>query len=116
MGVFLVAPDDDEEAQFIPVPAGQSGFIKKQGLMSDLLGQVGYEVKDGHCVFTKEIDGPVQMHLVVMDFAKYDEMDILPLPAELAKNVVEEVVKFYIDESFPDKIVDSGSEPTKLAK
>jgi hypothetical protein len=117
MGVFLVAKNDDEEDQFIPVPSGQSGFIKSQGLMSNLIGKVGYEVKDGYVVFTKDIDDElVQMHLVVMDFDHYTDTQILPIPAEMTKTVVEEVVKLYSVHATSDKLIDSNTEPTKLIK
>jgi hypothetical protein len=103
--------------QFIPLQNGQAAFIMQQNLINDLLGVVGYEVRDGCVVFTEDITDPsgvnvnsVDMQLVVMDFDKYGDYDILPLTADMAAQVVAEVVSLLMPTPQPDERVDSISE------
>jgi hypothetical protein len=103
--------------QYIPLQNGQASFIKEQNLINDLLGVVGYEVRDGFVVFTEDITNPdelnvnaVDMQLVVMDIGKYGDYDILPLTADMAAQVVAEVVSLLMPTPYPDKRVDSMSE------
>jgi hypothetical protein len=98
--------------QYIPLQAGQSAFFAKQKLISDLLGVVGYEVRDGYVIFTEDITATkdvdfVDMQLIVMDFEKYSDYDQLPLPADMAAAVVEEVYQMLLQTPPPNKKVDS---------
>lgn len=102
--------------QFVPVQAGQSSFIKEQGLISNLLGIVGYEQRDGYVVFTEDIASTcpfVDFQLVVMDFDKYTEYDLLPLTADQAAAVVQEVALLLMQTPNTDKRVDSTVEETQ---
>jgi hypothetical protein len=122
MGVFRVGPTDEADAQYIPIPAGQSSFITKQKVMSELLGQVGYEVKndgDGtYAVFTRDLTTDnveeVDMELIVMDISHYGEWDPLPVSADMEITIVEQVLQMIGIDKVPDKIIDAVSEPTKL--
>lgn len=101
--------------QFIPIQAGQAGFIIQQGLINNLLGKVGYEVRDGYVIFTEDITAAkgvqaVDMQLMVMDFDHYSEFDLLPLPAELAADVVAQVVALLSTAPIQDNAVDSTTE------
>lgn len=109
---MLTSPD-----QYIPLQNGQAAFIKQQNLINNLLGVVGYEVRDGYVVFTENITdvsgqnvNAVDMQLVVMDFDKYGDYDLLPLPADMAAQVVSEVVSLLMPTPMPDKRVDSLTE------
>ena len=99
--------------QYIPIQSGQAAFIKEQGLISNLLGIVGYEKRDGWLVFTEDITlttPNVDMQLVVMDFDKYSDYDLLPLSADQAAAVVQEVAALLLQTPNTDKKVDSVNE------
>lgn len=103
--------------QYIPLQNGQSSFIKEQNLINNLLGMVGYEVRDGYVVFTEDITdeagqnkNSVDMQLVTMDFDHYGDFDLLPLTADMAAQVVAEVVSFLMPTPMPDTRVDSKTE------
>jgi hypothetical protein len=100
--------------QYIPLQNGQAAFIKEQNLINDLLGEVGYEVRDGYVVFTEDITDPngenvntVDMQLIVADLDHYGDFDILPLPQDMAGQIVAEVVALLTQTPPPDKRVDS---------
>ncbi len=112
MGVYHVGPNDDPDCFFIPVQPGQGMLLKNQ-LINDLLTTT-YEVRDGYVITSKVIDVPLMIQLVVMDISKYGEFDLLPIPADMEKTVVDTVVARYSNEPRPDKVVDSGSEPSKI--
>jgi len=103
--------------QYIPLQNGQSNFIKEQNLINDLLGVVGYEVRDGAVVFTEDITDPaglninsVDMQLVVLDMDKYADYDILPLPADMAGEIIAGVVSLLMPTPPTDERVDSRTE------
>src|SRR4051812_25382227 len=102
--------------QYIPIQSGQSFLLKAQTtLVNNLLGTVGYEVRDGYVIFTEDITATqniagVDMQLVVMDASKYTDFDILPLPADMAAKVVIDVFNALRGQLMPDKRVDSVSE------
>lgn len=103
--------------QYIPLQNGQSNFIVEQNLVNNLLGFIGYEVRDGAVIFTEDITDPqgqnvnsVDMQLVVMDFDKYGDYDLLPLTADMAGQVIAEVVSLLMPAPPPDKRVDSMAE------
>ena len=116
MGVFHVSLTSDLDNPFIPIQQGQGAFIKAQLLINGLLGQVGYEIADGYVIFTENLlarAAPVTavfMRLVVMDFEKYSDYDMLPLQADMAIDVVKEVYGMLMGTPIPDKRVDSTSE------
>jgi hypothetical protein len=103
--------------QYIPLQSGQAAFLIQQNLINNLLGVVGYEVRDGYVVFTEDITNPsgdnvnaVDMQLVVMDMDHYGDYDILPLPADMAAQVVAEVVALLMPTPQTDNRVDSMAE------
>jgi len=103
--------------QYIPLQNGQAAFLKEQNLINDLLGIVGYEVRDGYVVFTEDItdaDGAnvnaVDMQLVVMDMDHYSDYDLLPLTADMAAQVIQEVAALLMQTPPPDTRVDKNEE------
>lgn len=103
--------------QYIPLQNGQPAFIKEQNLINDLLGEVGYEVRDGYVVFTEDITdangenvNSVDMQLVVADLDNYGDYDLLPLPSDMAAQIVTEVVALLMPTPSPDLRVDSRAE------
>lgn len=117
MGVFAIGPmkleaDTILNSQFIPVSMGQSSFLQAQPMISDLLGQVGYEVHGTDVIFLSDITAApnnitaVWMKLVVNDFSQYGDFDILPIPADMEADLVEQVYGRFASELAPDKIDD----------
>jgi len=106
--------------QYIPLQNGQAALLKSQNLINNLLGTVGYEIRDGYVVFTEDITdaggqnvNAVDMQLVVMDITKYGDYDILPLPADMAAQVVSEVVALLLNTPPENTVVDSRTTENK---
>ena len=124
MGVWAVYPKWEAngyyelDKEFIPLEMGQGGLLKSQRLISDLLGQIGYERFGEKLIFTKDLKGISQdvvlaMRLVILDIDKYDDWTMLPIPPEMEFDVVNEVVKMYKDQGIPDKTVDPSTSEQK---
>lgn len=102
--------------QYIPIPSGQSFMLKAQNnLINSLLGQIGYEVRDGYIIFTEDITvtqgvTAVDIQLVVMDASKYTDFDILPLPADMAAKVIMDAFNILKQQLPADKKVDAVAE------
>lgn len=112
MGVFYVACDDDE-CELIPVQPGQRSIINTQSLLSAIIGTT-YEPEEKYLVLSKDLsDKTVTVKLVVMDISKYGEWDLLPISPDMEKDVIDMVVARFSNEPRPDKVEDSGTEPTK---
>jgi hypothetical protein len=117
MGVWGIYPkweingNYDFDNEFIPLQMGQGGLLKSQRLISELLGQVGYEVFGDKVVFTRDITAKSQdvvlaMRLMILDIDEYSDWDMLPIPPEMEFDVINEVVKMYKGQGVPDKTVD----------
>ncbi len=124
MGVWAVYPkyttdgNYEYDKEFIPLQMGQGGLIKSQPLVNDLLGQVGYECFGDRLIFTKDIkslfpDVVLAMRLAVMDISQYGDFDPLPITPEIESDVIMQVVKMYLGQVAPDKIVDSTAKEQK---
>lgn len=101
---------------FIPVPNGQMGMVLAQRLISDLLGQTGYEVRGKDVIYTKDLTAQspaitsVTMELVVMDMSKYGDYELLPINADMEAQVVDTVYKMFAGIPTQPPIVDSASD------
>lgn len=95
MGIFHVGPTNDLDIGFIPLQSGQFAHLKVQKLINGILGNIGYEPpRDGYIIFTEDLTTraipitEVFMSLVVMDFDKYSDYDMLPMSADMGDEVV----------------------------
>jgi len=120
MGVWSVFPDGEPSQEYIPLQLGQFGLLKSQRLISDLMGQCGYEVYGDQVLFTKNLtpaptDPPfkVSMRLVIMDISQYGDFDPLPLLPEQEFQIKQMVVALYAPEPVSDKVVDPGRKELK---
>ncbi len=99
MGVFAIYSDDQPDAQFIPLQAGQTSLLRADKMLNNLLGQIGYEVKGNKVVFNKDITlldiNTVTMELAVMDISQYDTDDYLPIPSDFEAELIEQLVKMF---------------------
>lgn len=113
IGLYQIFDPTNMDCPFIPLEMGQWGLLKSQPLINDLLGQVGYEWYGTDVVFTKDLTTPspvtLTFRLVVLDMSQYSDYDILPLPADMEADVVQEVYKLFATEPVGDKLVDPNS-------
>lgn len=112
MGLFYVGCDQDD-TEYIPLQPGQRRILATQSLLNEIIGTT-YEPEDGYVVFSKDLSSEtVSMKLAVMDISKYGEYELLPISTDMEKDVIDMVVARFTNQPSPDKIEDSGSEPTK---
>lgn len=99
----------------IPLQAGQNYLLQADSLLSDLMGQFGYEINGRTTIFTKDITtfgiSTVQMKLVVFEIGQYSETDILPIPSDAEDMVVKEVIGFFVPVQPQPGIVSNYPEP-----
>lgn len=114
MGVYHVSKNDDINDGFIPLQTGQLALIRGEKLISDILGQVGYEVVGNDVIFNKDltVDPNIRIYtrLVIFDINSYDDYTALPLPADMEAGIVQECFKFFSMQMPGSKIVDPSSE------
>lgn len=112
IGVYQIFDPANPDCPFIPLEMGQLGLLKSQPLINNLLGQVGYEWYGTDIIYTTDLTQPdpieVTMRLVVLDISQYSDYDILPVPADMEWDIVQEVYKLFATEPVADKLVDSG--------
>ncbi|MEJ7914093.1 MAG: hypothetical protein WKF70_13115, partial [Chitinophagaceae bacterium] len=107
--------EDDPDCFYIPVQPGQGRLINNQSMLNELIS-VSYEPVDGYLEFSKNLgeDIKINIQLVVMDVSHYGDFDLLPIAAEMEKDVIDMVVERFSSGPRPDKVEDSGAEPTKI--
>ena len=118
MGVWSVYLEDSPEKEFIPLQMGQSNLLRSQLMISDLLGQTGYEVRGNDVYFTKDITDAgrptsVIIEMIIMDISNYNDYDVLPIPPEMEWQVIQEVYKLYITQPIADKVVSATAKEDK---
>ena len=97
MGVFHVSKTDDIFNAFVPFMPGQLQMIGEDPLLSDILGQVGYEQRGGYIYFNKDITdndavyaiNEVYMLLAVKDLSLYGDWDLLPISSSMELDVIQ---------------------------
>ena len=113
IGIYEIFYQNDPDCLFIPMEMGTKSLLNDQPLINDLLGQVGYTAYGDTVVYTKDITLPnedvyVTMRLVVLDVSQYDDWSLLPIPADMEAQVLQEVINLFRVEPISDKIVDPG--------
>lgn len=101
MGVFHIGATTEPFCSFIPLKMGVFQQVQQQRLISDLLGQVGYEVVGKEVIYTKDLTtqvpaiNNVTMRLVVSDISQYTDYELLPIDADMEKAVLDEVFNVF---------------------
>lgn len=117
VGLFQVSPQSNWDCQYIPVPPGQWWMIQKEELISDILGQVGYEWFGTDIVFTKDLTAeavPVtsaMVRMAIVDISKLSDYDLLPISADIESAVVKEVFTILSGVKIKPDVVDPTSQP-----
>lgn len=124
MGIWAIYPKYDSlgsyelDKEFIPLQMGQGALIKSQPLISDLMGQVGYENFGMDVIFTRDLPSEheyvkVTMRLAIMDISMYSDYEPLPILPEQEWEVINQVYKLYSTQVVPDKLVDPTVDESK---
>lgn len=112
IGVYQII--DENGTEFIPIEMGQRSLLSSQLMINDLLGQTGYEVYGKDVIFSKDLTVPdetvnVVVRLIVLDISQYEDYDLLPIPADLEAQLIEQVYKMYVGRPTANLLVDSTS-------
>lgn len=102
MGVWSIAATNAAITPYIPIPAQDVlvfGTIATGNNVSYLEGQIGYYVQGKRVYFTKDITQSyngsitsVVVNLVVTDFDKFTDNELLPISPEVVTAVINEVL------------------------
>lgn len=114
IGVFHVSKTDDIINGFIPFQAGQLQMISEEPLISDILGQIGYEVRGKYLVFNKDITtndsenaiNEVYMLLAVKDVSLYSDWEMLPITSDMESSVIQGTFEYLSNQQPANKKVD----------
>jgi hypothetical protein len=99
MGIFHVGESDDPISGFVPFEPGQLSMIAEEPLLSDILGQVGYEPRGKYLIFNSDITSEithVMMLLVVKDMSLYNDFELLPIPADMEGLVIDQTFDYLV--------------------
>jgi hypothetical protein len=103
LGVHRVYNGNDiNDGAFIPCSAAEMEMIASQRLMNDILPVFAYKVRGKDLIYNKDLTAQspavttVSIELVVMDYSKFTEWDILPINADMEAQVIDIVVKQFL--------------------
>jgi hypothetical protein len=122
MGVYHVSKTDDIINGFIPFGTGELQMIGEEPLISDILGQVGYEVRGKYIYFNTDITdndtenaiNEVYMLLAVKDLSLYGDFDMLPITASMEFDIIDMAFQMLTDQLPANKKVDVINKPSEV--
>lgn len=114
MGVFHVSKTGDIINGFIPFQPGELQMIGEENLISDILGQVGYEPRGKYLVFNRDITdndtdnaiSEVYLLLAVKDISLYTDWEMLPISADMESAVIQGAYQYLSNQQPANKKVD----------
>lgn len=111
MGVWQVSTSPYFDCLLIPIMSGQWDLLRGQSIISDLMGQTGYEIDGTQLTTTKDltidnIDG-LYIRLLITDISTLSDYDPLPIPADMEGIVIDTVYKSFMPVQPPIRIVDN---------
>lgn len=110
-GVWQVSTSEFFECLLIPIMSGQFDLLRGQDIISDLMGQVGYEIDGMQLTTTRDltIDNITGLYirLLITDISTLSDYAPLPLPADLEGVVVDTVYKLFAPVPPPVRLVDA---------
>lgn len=108
VGVYEVS---SQMTTYIPMKAGEAFLLKGQDFISDLLCNVGFELKGSRIIFTKDITvdnvDKVDIVMVISDLSKLSEYDPLPVDAGIEATIVDQLVKAFAPSQTNEDEVDN---------
>lgn len=109
-GVYHVSGVNTPNDPYIPIQASQWPLIKNQRILGALSDRIGYEVRGKELIFTKNLPGisinSVLIRLLVSDFSKFSDTELLPIPADMEDTVIRSVLEILGVYQKPDNIAD----------
>jgi len=110
-GIWMVSISEFFDCLLIPVMSGQWDLLRGQEIISDLMGQAGYEVNGLDIITTKDltidnVDG-LYFRLLVTDIAMLSDFSLLPLPADLESVVINNLYQKFAPTPTPVRVVDA---------
>lgn len=114
MGVYHVSKTDDIFNGFIPFGAGELQMLGEEPILSDIMGQIGYEQRGKYIYFNKDITTndedfritEVYMLLAVKDLSLYGDFDLLPIPSSSELDVIQTTYQMLSSQMLANKKVD----------
>lgn len=121
MGVWMVSTDEFFNCIGIPMGSGQMDLLRGQNMISDLMGQWGYEINGRKVITTRDltIDGTdgLYFRLLISDIAFLSEDEPMPVPADYEAEIVQSVYQSFMPSAQPVRTVDPYlSSPQKMNK
>lgn len=121
VGIFHVGKNDDFFNGFIPFQAGELQMIGEEPILSDILGQIGYEPNGKYIIFNKDITAgdddtaitSVCVRLVVKDLALYTDYEMLPIPVSMEADVIQKTFEVLNIQLPANKKVDVVNKPAE---
>lgn len=112
-GVWQVSKTAYFDCLLIPLMSGEADLLRGQSLISELMGQCGYEVVGNQLITTQDltidnIDG-LYIRLLITDISTLSDYAPLPIPADMEAQIVNEVYKSFMPTQPPVRIVDNYS-------
>jgi hypothetical protein len=105
IGIAEVYDPLHPDRKFIPLQAAQMSLLNSDDLLSSLMGQIGYTPYGKTLEFTKDLTtlgvDAVDMRLMVFDMSEYDLTDVLPIPASMEEEIINELVVQFTEGSAP---------------
>lgn len=99
MGIWSIAAATGAMTPYIPIPS-QDVLVFQGANLSYLEGKIGYYVQGSRVYFTKNItltaNGTVTsvvVNLLVSDFSKIGDNDVLPISPEVESTIIEDVLQ-----------------------
>jgi hypothetical protein len=114
MGVFHVSKTSNIIDGFIPFESGQLQMIGEEPLLSDILGQVGYEQRGQYLIFNRDINTNEEEHritevymlLAVKDLSLYGDFEMLPISSSMEMDVIQATFQILTGQMPSNKKVD----------
>lgn len=124
MGVWHISKTTDIINGFIPFEPGELQMIGEEPLISDILGQIGYEPRESYALFNKNItlgDGEtkileVYMLLVVKDLSLYDDWEMLPISSSMESELIMSTFQLLSGQNIQNKKVDVISKQPEVTR
>lgn len=111
MGVWQVSTSEFFDCLLIPLMSGQFDLLRGQSVISDLMGQVGYEIDGMQLTTTQDLTinniTGLYIRLLITDISTFSDFAPLPLPADLESVVVDTVYKSFLPVQAPVRVVDN---------
>jgi hypothetical protein len=111
MGIYEVSTKEDFSCLLIPLGAGQADLLRSADVISDIMGQAGYENYGRDIITTRDltidnIDG-LYFRLVVTDVTALGDYDPLPIPSSMEFDLIQQVYQSFVPAPPADRKVDA---------